>query len=236
MRKILILVLSADVVPYDKMITTSMNTWDSIDCEGTETIYYCGESNKDNTDKIIYLPVNESLHTMGKKLLLAFEWALKNKEFDYIARVHSSTYVNKKELFNYVQNLETENVFAGAEATSQNGFQYLWGGGHYVISKDVVKKIVDNKDRWNHLWMEDESMSVLVSSLGIPFTAGKSGSIDKLENGWHCISYGGGESISFYQFSDLQRLKHHFYRVKHDKDRSVDEYVMNELFKALNTK
>jgi len=233
-KKVLILVLSADFEPYSTMITTSQKTWDSIEEEGMESIFYCGESTKPNTDKIIYLPVGEGLHMMGRKLLLAFEWALKNKEFDYIARVHSSTYVNKKELLNYVQDLPTENVFAGAVADSQNGFKYCWGGAHYIISKDVVQKIVDSKNDWEHKYMEDESMSLIVASCGIPFTAGKSGSIDKLEVGWHCISYGDGcESISFNDFSEVVRLRHHFYRVKNDKNRDVDKFVMEELFRVL---
>lgn len=232
MKKTLILVLSADFPPYDQMIETSRKTWDSIEVEGTETVYYCGASKKENTDKIIYLPVTEGLLNMGFKTIAAFEWALQNKEFDYLARPHSSTYVDKKRLQEYVQTLPNENVFAGAIADSQNGFKFCWGGAHYLISKDVIKKIVENKYLWEHKYMEDESMSLVVSKLGIQFTDGKSGSIDKLENGWHCISYG-GESITFNEFEELKRLKHHYYRVKCDGNRWMDGFVMEELFKVL---
>jgi len=233
MKKVLILVLSADFAPYDKMVQTSLETWDSIEQEGSETVYYFGKSNKSNTDRFVYFPIQESLWSMGHKTIAALEWAINNKEFDYIARVHSSTYVDKKQLTKYCDQLPTENLFAGIATKSQNGFNFLWGGGHYILSRDVVNKMVENKDKWQHFYMEDESLSLLASELGIPFYDGKSGSIDKMDEGWRCISYG-GESISFTDFTDLKKLNHHYYRVKQDLKRDVDEYVMRQLFKALN--
>lgn len=246
--KILILVLSADFAPYDKMITTAKETWDSPQTmywndmkesapltEIIETIYYCGKSNKENADNVVYLPIREGLFNMGHKTILALEWALQNKEFDFIARVHSSIYVDKVALYEYCKTLPTQKVFAGAEATSQNGFQYIWGGVGFLISKDVVERIVANKDRWNHSYMEDEAMSLVVSICGVPFSSfNRACSIDKQADGWKCISYC-GKSTDFTDFSVLKELGHAFYRVKNDADRNVDEYVMQELFKALKT-
>lgn len=233
MRKILILVLSADFPPYDKMVQTSLETWDSVDQEECETVYYFGKSDKQNTDKFVYFPIHESLHSMGYKTISAFEWAINNRQFDYLARVHSSTYVDKKRLSDYCEQLPIKNVFAGVKTKSQNGFDYLWGGAHYIISRDVVIRMVENKDKWQHSYMEDESMSLLAVDLNIPFYEGKSGSIDKIENGWRCISYG-GDSISFTDFLDLKKLNHHYFRVKQDLKRDIDEYIMRQLFKALN--
>jgi hypothetical protein len=233
MKKVLILVLSADLPPYDKMIETSKNTWDSISIDNCQTIYYCSSFEKQNKDNVIYFQIEEGFLNMGYKTLAGLQWGLENKEFDYIARVHSSTYVDKRKLMEYIQQLPESNIFSGIIADSQNGFKYVWGGGHYIISKDVVKKIVDNNDKWQHKYMEDESMSLLVRELGIAFTDGKSGSIDKMgDNEWRCITYG-GETISFSDFSDIKKLNNHFYRVKHDGDRSVDELVMNKLFQTL---
>lgn len=233
MKKTLILVLSADFPPYDKMVQTSLETWDSVEQDGCETVYYFGGSTKPNTKSKIYFPVPESLITMGRKTVMALEWAINNKQFDYLARVHSSTYVDKGQLVKYCDQLPEENIFAGVTTKSQNGFDYQWGGAHYLISRDVVKKVVDNKHLWKHDFMEDESLSLLIKELGIPFYAGKSGSIDKMSDGWRIISYGGGESISFSDFSDLKKLEHHYFRVKCDGNRSVDEVVMRELFKVL---
>ena len=230
---VLILVLSADVPPYDAMIQTSMDTWDSKQIPGCQTVYYCGESSKSDTDKIIYLPVPDHLFNIGNKTLTAFEWALQNKEFDYIARVHSSIYVNKEQLMDYIPYLNQTGVFSGIEAPSQNGFQYVWGGTGYIISKDVIRLIVDNKQHWDHTFMEDESMSLLVRKLGIPFTGGnRACSIDKKEHGWQCTSYC-GNSTDFTDFKELAPLKHFFYRVKQDGKRELDKFIMNELFKSV---
>ena len=72
MKKVLILVLSSNKHPYDVMIDTQMSTWDSFEVDGTQTIFYCGDPVKDNTDKIIYFPIKEEYSTMGHKALLAF--------------------------------------------------------------------------------------------------------------------------------------------------------------------
>src|SRR4029077_14578919 len=105
MKKILILVLSCDLPPYDQMVETSLQTWDSIDNPQCETVYYFSNKDKVSEGKFLYLPVQESLYMMGHKLLAAFQWALANKDFDYIARPHSCIYVNKKELAGYINDL-----------------------------------------------------------------------------------------------------------------------------------
>jgi hypothetical protein len=237
MKRVLILVLSSDFDPYSKMIETSMNTWDSIQVSGTETIFYCSQKDnpiKHSTDKVLYFNVGNSLFDMGYKNLAMFEWALQNKEFDYVARVNASCYVNKKSLIEYIQDLPNENVFAGTEALSVHGYNYMWGGTQYLLSKDVIQKIVDNGSKWDHKYMEDESLSLLLREIGVPFSVGYAGAIDDMNGYWRCISYGKGESISFTDFNDLKKLNHHFYRVKIDGRRELDEYLMRELFKVLN--
>ncbi len=232
MKKVLILVVSADIPPYDKMIQTSLQTWDSINIEHCETVFYCGASNKTNTDKIIYLPVKESLHSMGYKMLIAFDWALKNKEFDYIARVNSSCYVNKKELIKHIQTLPDKNIFAGLKVNHSYNQEWLWGGGQFIFSKDVIKELLINKSHWDHDLMEDVAVSFLANKIGIPFTDGKACSIDKNNEGWQLTSYG-SESFRFTDFKECAKSNHFFYRVKQDYDRNQDAYIMNQLFENL---
>lgn len=236
MKKVLILVISSDFEPYSKMIETSLNTWDSLDVAGVETFFYCSQKDNpkwENTNKILYFPVDNTLYSMGYKNLAMFQWVLENKEFDYILRINASCYVDKRNLIEYVQNIPETNLIAGAEATSQHGFQYLWGGASYLISKDVFEAIVHNGYLWEHRFMEDESVSLLVTKLGIPYSEGKACSINKTDEGWMCLSYGGVDSILFTDFNDLKRLKHFSYRVKQDGHREVDEYLMEQLFKTL---
>jgi hypothetical protein len=215
------------------MLKTSMKTWDSISVNGVETIFYCGEPLKDNIDRVIYFPVKESLNSMGEKTILAYEWALKNKQFDYIARVNASTYVNKKELIKYIQTLPDENVFSGLEVgASEYNERWMWGP-QFILSKDLIQLMVDNKGLWDHSIMDDVATSYLLNKFNVPYTPGRACSIEKKAEGWTCLCYG-SESIEFTNFSDLNKLDNQFFfRVKQDLNRGLDEIIMNHLFKAL---
>lgn len=228
------MVLSSELHPFKQMIDTSLNTWDSIQVDGCDTVYYCSNSDNKNIHNIIYVPVKEGYLNMGHKTLHALKWALDNREFDYIARVNSSCYVDKKVLIKYIQDLPNENLIAGIETDSQNLFRYLWGGMQYVISRDVVKKVCEKSDKWNHKFMEDESLSLLVKELNIPFYEGKGCSINKQDNNWLMLTYPNPEgNKEFVAFNEIKYCGEHFYRVKCDADRGVDALVMNELFKTL---
>lgn len=233
MKKVLILAIGCQLDPWNKMIQTSLNTWDSISVEGVETIFYCGHPLKQNTDKIIYFDVKENYHTMGEKMLQAFDWALKNKDFDYIARVNGSCFVDKKQLVKFIQALPEFNCFSALEVTDKDAsMNWAWGGGQFIISKDVIEKIVNNKPYWNHGVMEDVALGRFIHKMNIPYLPGKACSINKTGKGWILIGYG-GDSIEFTNFEDVKNLENHFYRVKIDNDRDVDAFLMNELFSVL---
>ena len=231
MRKILILVLSSLEHPYDKMLDNSLRTWDSIEVDGVETVFYCEQSDKENTDKIIYMPVDNTLESVTMKTYLALEWALQNKEFDFIARIHSSIYCNKKELVKYIDTLPNENVFSGIVVNSEPIF--MWGGFGYVISKDVIEKLVVGKSYWEFDKMDDYALSRAATKLGVPYTNGYGCSIDKIDSGWQCICYG-TESYNIKSFSEIKKDngQYHF-RVKQDYDRTVDTYIMEQLYENL---
>ena len=227
------MVMSADFPPYDKMIQTSLKTWDSVQVDNIESVFFCGKSDKPDTDKIIYVPVEEGLYNMGHKTIAAFEWALQNKDFEYLARPHSCIYVDKKSLSEYTETLPIENACAGLEVKDKH--PWLWGGCGTIYSKDVVKKIVENKHLIDHSKIEDMSISQLVGSLGIPFLPLKAASIDTLETNWRCMCYGGVDSFEFENFSEISKARGQvFYRVKCDGKRYLDEEIMNNLFKYLH--
>jgi len=238
MKTCLILAIGCSLEPWGKMLDTSQKTWDSIFVEGIDTIFYFGNPVKENTDKAIYFPIEESYAKMGEKMLQAFEWVLKNKTFDYIARVNSSCYVDKKELIKHIQALPGTDVFAGLEIkATETERRWMWGGGQFLMSRDAAEKIVENKHLWYHGEMEDKALSYIADDLKIPFTQGKALSIDRDGSniaGWVAIVYGGGESFKFTDFADVKKLDNHFfYRVKQDNDRNMDAYVMQQLYNNL---
>lgn len=230
-KKVLILAIGCSLDPWLKMRETSRQTWDSIQVEGVETVFYWGQPRKENIETDIYFDVKEGYNTMGYKLLYALEWAYNNKLFDYIARVNGSCYVDKRELIQHVQTLPETNLFAGGVCKGDKP-DWCWGGLQYLISKDVVKRIIDNQKLFKHNLIEDMALSYLVSDLGIPFTSGKGCSIDRDGDKWRCIGYG-TESFEFANFDEFQKQGHFFYRCKQDLDRDKDEFVMRELFRIL---
>lgn len=234
MKKVLILVLSHLSPPYANLMRVSRETWDSVDVEGVETVFYLGKVDFPVDSKVLITSAEDTFFNMGRKDLDAFQWALNNKEFDYIARVNSSCYVNKKMLLEYCQTLPTENMMSGVEAEHPNGIKYLWGGTQYIISRDAIQKIVDHKESWNHEIMEDQAMCLVSKEAGIDWhKATRSCSIDRGSNGWNLISYG-NKSVSFREFSELKNDEHVFFRIKQDNDRRKDLEIMRELFNNLN--
>jgi len=234
MKRVLILAIGCNVRPWDKMFDTSLETWEAVKVEGMETSFYFGNPAKHHL-KAINFDLPETYANMGRKMLSAFEWVLKDKHFDYIARVNSSCYADKKQLIKHVQDLPDKNVLSGIkiDAGNQYPFEWLWGGGQFILSRDVVERIWNSRDLWRHDLMEDVALSHIALSLGIPFTDGKACAIDKTENGWRIIQYGGGESFEFTDFEKMKETGQHFYRVKQDLDRSRDAYLMHELYKTL---
>lgn len=238
MKKVLALVLSCEAPPYDKLMQTSIDTWDSRQVEGIETVFYCGRSKtKQSNDKIIYLNTEDSFLTMGAKTIEAFEWALNNKQFDYLARPNASCYVRKKQLLDFCQNLPSEKLFLGLKVQSVYNIDYLWGGGQCILSRDVVELMVKNKNEWNHNYTEDVSMADLASRLGIELNGnGYACSINmKPDRSYTCITYGdkGEASIDSNDISDMSKLSNQFFiRIKQDSNRQLDIEIMNNLFKS----
>ncbi len=230
MKKVLIMVISSQEPPYGEMINTSLNTWDKVEVEGVETLFYCGKPLQQNTDKVIYFPVKESLHSMGKKDLIAYEWALQNKEFDFVARVNSSCYVNKKKLFDYCQTLPVEKIFAGLPVTDTP--KWIWGGGQFIISRDVLQRMVDMKDKWNHNEMEDKAMSYLVNEMGIEYTPSPASSISIRPDGkYDLLCYNADAGFTFSNFAELNKLEiQYFFRIKQDGQRQLEKNIMTEMY------
>ena len=239
MKTCLIMVLSSTEEQYEKLHQTSKRTWDYTDEPGTETIYYFGEFNKHNTDKEIYFPIEEKLYNIGHKNLMAFEWALNTKTWDYIVRLNSSAYVHKKRLMQYLQELPDNNLFSGL--TVPGPPRYVWGP-FIIMSRDVVQKFIDNKHLWNHSAVEDQSMGYLADNLHIPYHTLRACSINKKDNGWSCNS-NITHSYTFTHFAEVSKDYWNFlFRCKTQLpylyvdptyDRADDHHAMHQLYQYL---
>jgi hypothetical protein len=230
MKTVLIFVLSANIPPYAQMMRNAMETWDSDPVEGTRTIYYHGNPEAEPSSNVISFPVDEDYKTISAKNLLAFREAL-SLPWDFMARVNASCYVHKARLLAAVQSLPEKGLIRGvlSEPTPCCGVQrqWMWGGGQFILSRDVVQAIVANGHRMNHEVMEDVALGELARELGYTLDGnGLCCSVNKTPEGWTIISYG-GQSFTMEEFRDIP--DHYFIRCKHDADRAVDLEVMKLL-------
>ncbi len=231
---VLILVLSARREPWNALMDTQMETWDSVCHNQTDTIFYCGKSDKYQSDyKVFYSSeLTESLEDVSPRTIEAFEWALNLRNWDYLARPHSSTYVHKANLVKFCETLPVTNVLCGIETGGENSF--IWGGGHFLFSRDVIEKMVANKDKWNRNIMDDNSISEMAKMLEIPVTPGRTATINLQPDGSYVtLVYNHGENSHTSDFNTLtEKLQGHFFvRVKQDLRRHEDVKIMRELFK-----
>ncbi len=233
-KKILIAVLSSELGPYPALRAASKETWDA-EPGGMQTIYYTSQPCPAE-GALMGLPVPDGLYEMGRKDLAAFERLLVMEGWDFLARINSSHYVSKRLLKQFVDKLPMRDFIGGVGAPGENGRSpYLWGGGGYVISRDVVMNIWNQREKWHHLLMEDVALSDIAGKIGYPLAnVGGAVSINwrpATEN-WLAISYhgatqGGFEFNTFEEFAEKNTS--HFIRVKQDGDRQRDVFIMKEL-------
>jgi hypothetical protein len=233
--KVLILVLSARREPWGSLMDCSMETWDSEpDYPQTQTLYYIGKSNEPWTPRVFSSPeLTESLEDVAPRTIEAYEKALDIPDWDFMARTHSSTYVHKRNLVDFCETLHRKNLLCGLLVTGVKPF--LWGGGSYIMSRDVIEELVANKDKWNRNIMEDNALTDLANELGIPMSGnGRMASIDHVSDGYLVTVYGVGEGFTFNDWTDINRAQPHYYfRCKQDLRRHEDLQIFRELKRHL---
>lgn len=232
--KVLILVLSARRQPWGSLMDASLETWDSENHPQTQTLYYCGKSSEPATEKVFYSPnLTEELDDVSSRTIEAFEKAL-GYDWDFMARANSSCYVHKKNLVKFCETLPTENAIYGILTEGEQRF--MWGGCQYIFSRDVIKKMVANKGKWNHKVMEDISITKIADGLEIPLeSSGWCVSLNLMpDNSYIAMVYGHGTNFTFTDFEDINKAEgHFFFRVKQDLRRDEDVRIMRELHKYL---
>ena len=131
-----------------------------------EDIFSCtpepGESCLDSNNRLVQNikdrvdvgAINKSEDTRAKRLISAFEYCLKNYEFDYIYRVSCTSYIDLKKLYDYSLTLGKEKIYNGPKyyledegwAMDPNWKSSFVASFNCIMSKDTVQTLVDNKD------------------------------------------------------------------------------------------
>lgn len=234
--KVLILVLSAMREPWGALMRVSKETWDAEDNPHTQTLYYCGKNGEQSNETTFYSTrYDEGLESVSPRTIEAFEEALKRTDWDFIARPNSSCYVHKKNLVSFCESIPCHDVLYGVLTEGGRGKQLLWGGCHYIISRDVIEKIVNNKEKWRHDLMDDMSLTRIAEELEIPMESkvwATSVNMQVAGAPYILMVYNHGENFYFHAFDDAFARGadgHYFYRVKQDERRHLDLDIMRSL-------
>lgn len=211
-----------------------MDTWDSVDHPDTRTMYYCGNTPGPTGDNIFYSRHSDNLDDLASRTIEAFELALALPDWQFMARPNSSCYVHKSNLVKHIQTLPKTDVLRGLATSGEPGVRFIWGGGQFIFSRDVVERIVARKDIWRNDLMEDVAISRMAEALDISLDQGAMAcSINFSDSGEYlCLCYGGSDNFLFRDFSDMRKAEgHFFFRLKQDHNRSLDLTMMRELHK-----
>jgi hypothetical protein len=149
-NRILILVLSYDATPYKELMQAQKSSWDSLQVDGVETIYYHGSLlSGDNVDcaitidekwrREVQFKCTDSYYLMSHKWKLLLEY-IKDWDYQYIFRTNSSSYICKRKLKEFAETLPKEKLYAGWTFTDSEDFggKCVSGAGIW-LSRDTAE-------------------------------------------------------------------------------------------------
>lgn len=147
--RILILVLCHDRPDYNKLESTIRETWGK-SSGNVDVVYYKSDGFTDILDKTID----------------AF-----NTEYDYIFRTNLGSYIHKENLYNFLLDKPRENFYCGIQGTDTYYYgrpvRFVSGAG-YILSKDIVKKVIENRNKVNPRCVDDVELGrILIEDFGI---------------------------------------------------------------------
>jgi hypothetical protein len=164
--KIIILVLTyLDNGIYSKFYQKQNETWNSVDVDGVDVFFNINNGDKKEINShFIINDLPEKVETEGYKIINCFEQTL-DWDYDYIFHTNSSSYIDKELLYKWLLDKPRTKFYSGVKGNYRNT-SFASGCG-FTISKDVVKLILENKDKWEHGEADDATLGILLNSLGL---------------------------------------------------------------------
>lgn len=109
----------------------------------------------------IFTNVPDLYSLIGAKTLDAFDASFLAFDFDYIFRTNVSSYLDLGGLLRFVSDKPRNNFYAG-KIGNHHGIDFASGCG-YFISRDLVSKVLSNRDLWDHNLIDDVSLGKLLT-------------------------------------------------------------------------
>ena len=225
--KIIILVLSMDSDVYINLEGTIRETWGNNHI--CKIYYYYGGFDKLHLDgDIIKCTSNEGLYNIGHKTIESFQYLFDNEEFDFIFRTNSSSFINIDKMVDFLSNKPKEQFYCGyMNIIKEIGIRFASGSG-YFLSKDVVRLILENKDKWNHEFIDDVSLGIFCRDvISIDLIQSKRCDINCIsENSFYYKNLNVDKEIT----SDLLNNHFHFRCKTNSVGRKDDSLIMRKLY------
>lgn len=143
--KILILVLSFDNPPYNRLMEAQQESWGLVHHDDVNEVYYYG-GGKGWIGKELSVDATDAYYYMAGK----FQKALENvwdQPWDMIFRTNSSSYVNKANLVEFAKTLPTEKCYAGWTFIDSEDFGGLCvSGAGIFMSRDIAEILLHEID------------------------------------------------------------------------------------------
>jgi hypothetical protein len=177
-KKIIIMVLGSSNPHYKQFENAIRETWYNLKVDDVEIIFYSDNQSEHTRldfpirkgDNLI-LPCDDGYYHSGIKTVLAYDWLLKNYDFEYVYRSNLGAFVHPQRLQKFLVDKPKENFYCGVigEDTYHLGFNVRFcSGSGYFLSKDVVEKVVQNHHMWQHRAVDDVALGNLLSQLNVP--------------------------------------------------------------------
>ena len=174
------MVITSNTYPAARNTKAQKKIYRNLNSSRSFAVWYKGMENQaDNYSKLVndnlFLNCSDDTRRMGEKTLLAFEWALKNVDFEYLIRPTPSSYVNLDYIHKLIDSnfFDTTNVYAGTVQTLStkegNNLNFV-SGSTLILNKSSIQKICDNKALWNHDLWDDVALAKLMEELNINYT------------------------------------------------------------------
>jgi hypothetical protein len=182
--KILIAVLTyLDNDIYSKFYEAQNETWNSINIDNIETFFYVGNgTKKEISGHFIINNLPETVPNEAYKFINLLEKTI-DIEYDYVFHTNSSSYVDKKLLYDWLVD-KPRNEFYSGIIGEYRGNLFASGCG-FTLSKDLVKLILANQDLWEHGYCDDATLGIMLSKFNIKvFPAPR---YDVIEENFHQI-------------------------------------------------
>lgn len=245
--KILILVLSSKTYPSARNKKAIKNSWGTNLQENFKIIFYESGEVERIIDDTLFVETDTSSRNLGYKLLLALDWCERNIDYDFIFRTNTSSFVNTKELENYISDnlLDKEFVYCGMPLVrdyknSEKKINFLSGAG-IILNKKTTQLILNKRNNWDHIEWEDVSLGKLLDENGVSFTHGRrqdiqynfyNNIIDKTNYHYRCRldnHYGYPRFLESFVFADLNKI------IKNGQLNKVEIFAKKYLFYFFKT-